>query len=155
MTGTVIVPKKDGSIQFCIDFCKLNAQSKFDAFLMPRINELIERIGQAQYITSLDLCKGYRQVHLDPTSKPHTAFKVLLWLYQSTILPFGLHGAPATFQMLIDRVFQGCEVWTAAYLDNVIIYSNTWVDNLEHLRQTLERIQAAGLSLNVVKCEWE
>ncbi len=64
------------------------------------IDDLLERIGQARYITTLDLCKGYWQVPLDPDSKPYTAFRTPLGLFQFMVLPFGLHGAPATFQRL-------------------------------------------------------
>lgn len=150
----VIVPKKDGTLRVCIDFRRLNAQSKFDAYPMPRVDDLLEKIGQAQFITTLDLCKGYWQVPLDPASRPYTAFRTPLGLYQFTVLPFGLHGAPATFQRLMDRVLQGCEEWSAAYLDDVVIHSNSWPEHLQHVRQTLEKIQAAGLTLNVNKCEW-
>lgn len=150
----VIVPKKDGSLRVCIDFRKLNAQSKFDAYPMPRIDDLLENIGRAQFITTLDLCKGYWQVPLNPESRPYTAFRTPLGLYQFTVLPFGLHGAPATFQRLMDRVLQGCEDWSAAYLDDVVIYSNSWPEHLQHLQEILKRIEKAGLTLNVSKCEW-
>ncbi|KAI2645080.1 Transposon Ty3-I Gag-Pol polyprotein [Labeo rohita] len=130
----VIVPKKDGSLCVCVDFRKLNAQSKFDAYPMPRIDDLLEWIGQARYITTLDLCKGYWQVPLDPNSKSLTAFGTPVGLYQFTVLPFGLHGAPATFQRLMDQVLQGCEEWAAAYLDDVVIYSHNWEEHLSHLR---------------------
>lgn len=150
----VIIPKKDGSLRVCIDFRKLNAQSKFDAYPMPRIDDLLEKIGRAQYITTLDLCKGYWQVPLNPQSRPYSAFRTPLGLYQFTVLPFGLHGAPATFQRLMDRVLQGCEDWSAAYLDDVVIYSNSWAEHLHHLQQTLKRIEEAGLTLNISKCEW-
>lgn len=140
----VIVPKKDGSFRVCIDFHKLKAQSKFDAYLMPRVDDLLERIGKAKYITTLDLCKQYWQVPLEPTSRPYTAFRTPLGLFHFTVLPFGLHGAPATFQRLMDRVLQGCEEWSAAYLDDVVIHSNSWEENLQHMRQTLERITVAG-----------
>ncbi len=150
----VIVPKRDGSLRVCIDFRKLNAQSKFDAYPMPRVDDLLEKIGRAQYITTLDLCKGYWQVPLNPESRPYTAFRTPLGLFQFTVLPFGLHGAPATFQRLMDRVLQGCEDWSAAYLDDVVIHSNSWVEHLQHLQQILKRIEEAGLTLNVSKCEW-
>lgn len=75
-------------------------------------------------------------------------------LYQFTVLPFGLHGAPATFQRLMDRVLQGCEEWSLAYLDDIVIHSNSWQEHLQHLKQTLKNIAAAGLTLNVGKCEW-
>ncbi|XP_073668194.1 uncharacterized protein [Paramisgurnus dabryanus] len=150
----VIVPKKDGTLRICIDFRRLNAQSQFDAYPMPRIDDLLERIGKAKYITTLDLCKGYWQVPLDPASRPYTAFRTPLGLHQFTVLPFGLHGAPATFQRLMDQVLQGCEGWSAAYLDDVVIYSNSWGEHLQHLKSTLQKIQNAGLTLNVDKCEW-
>ncbi len=137
----------------CINFRKLNAQSRFDAYPMPRVDELLEKIGQAKLITTLDLCKGYWQVPLSPASRPYTAFRTPLGLYQFTVFPFGLHGAPATFQRLMDRVLQGCEEWSAAYLDDVVIHSNSWAEHLQQVQQTIEKIQAAGLKLNVAKCE--
>ncbi len=105
-------------------------------------------------VTTLDLCKGYWQLPLEPTSRPYTAFRTPIGLYQFTVLPFGLHGAPATFQRLMDKVLQGCEEWSAAYLDDVVIHSNSWQEHLRHLTQTLEKIKKAGLTLNVGKCEW-
>lgn len=144
----VIGPKKDGSLRISVDFRKLNAQSRFDAYPMLRIKDLLERIGQAPYITTLDLCKGYRQVSLHPSSKPLTAFRTPLGLYQFTVLPFGLHGAPATFQRLMDRVLYGCESFASAYIDDVVIFSHTWVDHLQHVKQALEKIQGP-----VLKCD--
>ncbi len=99
-------------------------------------------------------CKGYWQVPLSPASRPYTAFRTPLGLYQFTVFPFGLHGAPDTFQRLMDRVLQGCEEWSAAYLDDVVIHSNSWAEHLQQVQQTIEKIQAAGLKLNVAKCEW-
>lgn len=122
----VIVPKKDNTLRICIDFRKLNAQSRFDAYPMPRIEDLLERIGQAKYITTLDLCKGYWQVLLEEASRPYMAFRTPLGPFHFTVLLFGLHGAPATFQRLMDQVLGVCEEWSAVYLDDVVIYSTTW-----------------------------
>nr|XP_054594838.1 uncharacterized protein LOC129162695 [Nothobranchius furzeri] len=71
----VLVIKKDGSIRFCIDFRRVNAQSDFDAYPLPRLDDLIECVGQAKYISTLDLCKGYWQVPLTDAAKPLTAFR--------------------------------------------------------------------------------
>ncbi|KAK7922269.1 hypothetical protein WMY93_009171 [Mugilogobius chulae] len=150
----VIVFKKDGSLRICIDFRKLNSISEFDAYPMPRIDDLLDRIGSAAYITTLDLCKGYWQVPLEKSSRPYTAFRTPAGLFQFTVMPFGLHGAPATFQRLMDKVLQGCEDFSAAYLDDVVIFSRTWEEHVQHLRSVLEKIQVAGLTLNVAKCEW-
>ena len=150
----VIVLKKDGSLRICIDFRKINAVSEFDAYPMPRIDELLERIGRAQYITTLDLCKGYWQVPLEKSCRPYTAFQTPRGLFQFTVMPFGLHGAPATFQRLMDQVLRGCAHCSAAYLDDVVVYSNTWEDHIQHLTLVLGKIQKAGLTLNPSKCEW-
>ncbi|KAI5616012.1 hypothetical protein C0J50_10699 [Silurus asotus] len=150
----VIVPKKDNTLRICIDFRQLNSQSQFDAYPMPRIDDLLEKIGGAKYVTTLDLCRGYWQVPLEKTSRPYTAFRTPLGLFQFTVLPFGLHGAPATFQRLMDQVLQGGKELLAAYLDDVVVHSKTWADHLNHLEQTLRRIQEAGLTLNVAKCVW-
>ena len=150
----VIVFKKDGSLRICIDFRKLNAISEFDAYPMPRIDDLLERIGAAKYITTLDLCKGYWQVPLEKSSRPYTAFQTPGGLFQFTVMPFGLHGAPATFQRLMDRVLQGCQHCSAAYLDDVVIFSETWEEHVQHLSLVLKKIQEAGLTLNPAKCEW-
>ncbi|KAL0200060.1 hypothetical protein M9458_003247, partial [Cirrhinus mrigala] len=150
----VIVPKKDRSLRVCIDFRKLSAQSQFNTYPKPWVDDLLEKIGRAKYITTLDLCKGHWQVPLEPTSRPYTAFRTPVGLYQFTVLPFGLHGAPATFQRLMGRVLQGCEEWSAAYLDDVVIHSNSWQEHLSHLRQTLKMITEAGLTLNVGKCDY-
>ncbi len=69
-------------------------------------------------------------------------------------MPFGLHGAPATFQRLMDCVLAGCEQYTAAYLDDVVIYSGSWQEHLQNLADILKRIQEAGLTINTTKCSW-
>ncbi|KAK7912922.1 hypothetical protein WMY93_013133 [Mugilogobius chulae] len=150
----VIVFKKNGTLRICIDFRKLNSIAEFDAYPMPRIDDLLERIGAARYITTLDLCKGYWQVPLDKTSRPYTAFRTPAGLFQFTVMPFGLHGAPAMFQRLMDKVLAGCEECSAAYLDDVVVFSPTWEEHLKHLSLVLKKIAQAGLTLNPSKCEW-
>ncbi|XP_071321134.1 uncharacterized protein [Trachinotus anak] len=148
----VLVLKKDGSIRFCIDFRKVNSQSNFDAYPTPRLDDLIERIGQAQYISTLDLCRGYWQVPLAPEARQYTAFRTPQGLFQFTVMPFGLHGAPATFQRLMDQVLAGAEAFAAAYLDDIVVYSMTWEDHLQHLREILQRLHQAGLTAQPKKC---
>ena len=104
----VLVPKPDGSYRFCNDFRRLNEASEFDAYPMPRVDELIERLGPARYLSTLDLTKGYWQVPLTRAAREKTAFSTPGGLYQYTVLPFEVHGAPAT------------------YIDDIIIYSHSW-----------------------------
>ncbi|KAI3377106.1 hypothetical protein L3Q82_000303 [Scortum barcoo] len=148
----VLVIKKDGSIRFCIDFRKVNAQSEFDAYPLPRLDDLIERVGQARFITTLDLCKGYWQVPLSDAARPLTAFRTPQGLWQFTKMPFGLHGAPATFQRLMNKVLAGMHTFAAAYLDDIVIYSNSWQEHLSHVAKVLREIKKAGLTINPRKC---
>lgn len=143
----VLVPKKDRTTQFCIDFSYLNSASKFDSYPMPRIEELIEYLGNAKYLSTVDLCKGYWQVPLSPKSKELTAFQTPWALYHFKTMPFGLHGAPPTFQRLIDQVLHGLSGFTSAYLDD-IDFSETWEEHLKHLQEVLGLIQEAGLTIN-------
>ncbi|KAL2081694.1 hypothetical protein ACEWY4_023547 [Coilia grayii] len=148
----VLVPKRDGSIRFCIDFRQVNALSKVDPYPMPRINELVERLGKAKYITTIDLSRGYWQVPLSPRAKEVTAFRTPFGLYHFNVMPVGLQGAPASFQRLMDRVLRGTHQFAAAYLDDVCIWSNSWEEHCRHLRQVLNRIREAGLTINPGKC---
>lgn len=135
-----------------LDFRKVNAQSLFDAYPMPRLEDLIEKVGKAQYISTLDLCKGYWQVPLTEAAKPLTAFRTPQGLWQFTKMPFGLQGAPATFQRLMDKVLAGTTSFAAAYLDDIVIYSHSWSEHLVHLQEILQRIKKAGLTINPKKC---
>lgn len=105
----VLVPKKDGSLRLCLNFRKLTTVCKFDPYPMPRIDEQVERIGRARYISTLDLCKGYWQVPLEKKSRENTAFRTPIGLLQFTTMAFGLYGATATFQWLMDHTVQDCE----------------------------------------------
>lgn len=116
------------------------------------MDDLIERVGQARFITTLDLCKGYWQVPLSDAAKPLTAFRTPQGLFQFTRMPFGLHGAPATFQRLMNQVLAGMESFAAAYLDDIVIYSNSWQEHLSHLATVLGKVKEAGLTINPQKC---
>ncbi|XP_040019919.2 uncharacterized protein LOC144383704 isoform X3 [Gasterosteus aculeatus] len=148
----VLVPKPDGSIRFCNDFRKLNEVSEFDAYPMPRVDDLVDSLGCARFITTLDLTKGYWQVPLTPASKEKTAFATQEGLYQYTRLPFGLHGAPATFQRLMDRVLAPHKRYAAAYLDDVVIHSPDWDSHLPRVQAVIDSIRDAGLTANPKKC---
>ena len=104
-----MVKKKDGTNRICVDYRKLNATSKFDAYPIPRIDEMLDAVGQSEYLTTLDLTKGYWQVPMKEEDKTKTAFSSPLGLLQSTVKPFGLSGAPATFQRMMDQVLRGTE----------------------------------------------
>ncbi len=148
----VLVPKTDGSVRFCMDYRKVNAVSKFDAYPMPRVDELLDRLGTAHFYSTLDLTKGYWQIPLSPLSKEKSAFTTPFGLHQFVTLPFGLFGAPATFQRLMDKILRPHTAYAAAYLDDIIIYSQDWQRHMVHLREVLRALRGAGLTANPKKC---
>ncbi len=93
----VLVPKTDGSVRFCVDYRKVNAVSKFNAYPMPRVDELLDRLGTALIYSTLDLTKRYWQIPLSPLSKEKTAFTMPFGLHQFVTHPFGLSGRPTLF----------------------------------------------------------
>ena len=94
----VLVKKKEGSLRLCVDYRQMNAVTQMDAYPMPRIDDLIDRLGRARYITTLDLTRGYWQVPVAEEDQHKTAFTTPFGLFQFRVMPFGLCGAPATFQ---------------------------------------------------------
>lgn len=139
-----MVPKRDGSIRFCIGYRDLNTVSKFDAYPMPRIKDIIDQLGPARYISTLDLTRGHWQVAVAKDSIEKTAFVTPSGLYEFKKMPFGLHGAPATFQRLVNKVLKGCRGFAVAYLYDITVFSVTWEDHLKHLDQVLRQLVQAG-----------
>ena len=148
----VLIPKPDGTIRFCVDYRKLNDKTVPDAHPLPRIDDLVDKIGSAKYLTKIDLSRGYWQVPLDPESIPVSAFVTPFGHFQWRYMPFGLRNAPATFQRLVWKVLHGLESFTGAYLDDIIIFSKSWQDHLRHIRIVFQRLQTAGLTLKKSKC---
>lgn len=96
-------------------------------------------------ITTLDLFKGYWQVPLTESSKELITFRVPNGLYRARTMLFGLHGAPATFQRLVDAVLRRAEHHAATYIDNIVVFSESWKHHITQLPDVLQRIQAAAL----------
>ncbi|KYO27729.1 hypothetical protein Y1Q_0005283 [Alligator mississippiensis] len=149
----VPVVKPDGSLHICIDYRKLNALTRFDAFPMPHVTHLVEKIGEAQYITTLDLAKGYWQIPMRSTDCAKTAFGTPWGLFKFTRMPFGLNGVAATFQRLMDNLLAPHAAYAVAYIDDIIIFSASWQQHLQDLRPVLGELRAAGLTANPKKCK--
>ena len=151
----VLAPKKDGSIRFCIDYRKLNDVTIKDAYPIPRIDDTLDALHHAQYVSTLDLRSGYWQVELDHISRPITAFVTHKGLFECVVMPFGLTNAPATFQRLMDVVLAGLK-WQCClvYLDDIIVYSPTFEQHLQDLRNVFIALEAARLTLKPPKCNF-
>lgn len=147
-----LVPKPDGSVRFCCDYRQLNNITVADAFPLPRVETLIDSLGSAKFLTKLDLSRGYWQVPLDKNASQLSSFITPFGLFSWKYMPFGLRNSPASFQRLVNKLLSGCEGFAAAYLDDIIIYSDTWEAHIKHISEILSRIANAGLTLKRSKC---
>ena len=119
---TVIIRKKCDTIRLCVDYRRLTAVTHMDAYPMPRMEEILDQVGQPKHITTLDLAKGYWQVPVAEKDRHKTAFITPGGLCQFKMMPFGLCGAPAMFQQMMDQVIRGLHKFANAYLDDLIIF---------------------------------
>ncbi|KAK7877062.1 hypothetical protein WMY93_032231 [Mugilogobius chulae] len=149
----LVESKPDGSPRFITDYRKVNAVTVIDSYPMPRMEDCIDNLGSAKYVTKLDLLKGYWQVPLTERASEISAFVTPDYFLQYTVMAFGMCKAPATFQRLVNIVLQGLANCNA-YLDDLIVYSTTWEEHLHTLRQVFLRLAEASLTLNLAKCEF-
>lgn len=152
----VLVRKPTGNYRFCIDFRMVNQVTLRDSYPLPFVSATLDKLRDAKFLTTLDIKSAYFQIPLAEASRPITAFVVPnRGLYQFRRMPMGLHNACATWQRFIDRVIGvDLEQHCFAYLDDIIVCTPTYDKHLDVLREVLNRITAAGLTLNRDKCNF-
>ena len=149
----ILVPKKDGSLRFCIDYRKLNSVTRKDAYPLPRVDDTLEALSGSKWFSTLDLLCGYWQVEVEEKDRHKTAFCTREGLFELKVMPFGLCNAPAVFQRLMDLVLSGIQ-WERClvYIDDIVIMGKTFERHLQNLKLVLERLRRAGLKLKPSKC---
>ena len=149
----ILVPKHDGGFRFCTDFRKVNDKTKSDSFPIPRIADCIDQIGNAKFVSTFDMLKGYWQVPLTQRAREVSAFVTPSGLYQYKVMPFGMKNAPATFQRMVNKLVRdidGCE----GYIDDVVIYSDNWSDHIHQIKRFFQIMREAKLTINLMKSEF-
>jgi len=149
----LLVKKTDGTFRFCTDFRRVNAVTKPDSYPLPRMEDCVDHVGNAAFVTKIDLLKGYWQVPLSDRAKEISAFVTPDHFLHYKVMAFGLRNAPATFQRLVNRVIKGMHN-VEAYLDDLVIYSASWSEHVEQLEELFSRLSRANLTVNLVKCEF-
>ena len=153
--GVLFAPKKDGDLRVCIDYRPLNAVTKKNRYPLPRIDELQDRLLGAKHFTSLDVRDAYYRVRMKEGHEEYTAFKTRFGLYEYTVMPFGLTNAPGTFQELInDTIRDYLDDFATAYLDDILIFSKTYEEHVQHVKKVLKALQEKDLPVKLSKCEF-
>ena len=152
----MLVRKKDGSLRFCIDFFRLNAQTKKDAYPLPCMQETMESMVGTRHFSCMDLKSGFWQVQMDEESRQYTTFTVgSMGVYEFLHMPYLVCNAPATFQHLMQNCLGELNLMYALiYLDDVIVYSKTEEEHLVRLCAMLERFMEHSLKLKPSKCNF-
>ena len=153
--GMLFVPKKDGSLRPCIDYRKLNELTKKNRYPLPRIDILQDRLLGAVWFTAIDIRDAYYRVRMKAGEEWKTAFRTRYGLYEYLVMPFGLTNAPATFQELINNTLREyLDNFVVAYLDDVLIFSRTYEEHVQHVKKVLKKLQEAELPIKLSKCEF-
>ena len=145
-----------GGLRICLDFRLLNAKCRKDAYPIPRIDEALDALGGAKHFSKLDLAQGFLQCEVEEKDKHKTAFRVGSGgLYEFNRMPYGLTGAPATFQRLMELCL-GDMMYDSVlcFMDDVLIYSKTFEEHVQKLDEVLTKLRQAGLKVKLKKCEF-
>ena len=142
----IVVPKGDGGKCLVIDYRALNKVTRKFVWPMPKVEDIFSQLNGAKYFSTLDLRAGYHHIGLTTDSIPKTAFTSPFGRYEYVKVPFGLTQAPAYFQELMTGVLKD--------LDDIIIYSSTPEEHLEHIRMVFEKLCDAKLSMKLSKCHF-
>lgn len=153
----LFVRKPGGGLRFCVDYRALNALTKKDRYPLPLIHETLNQIGRARWFTKLDVSAAFHKIRIAEGEEWKTAFRTRYGLYEWLVTPFGLANAPSSFQKYINwSLREYLDDFCSAYLDDVLIYSEGNIeDHRKHVKKVLQKLQEAGLHLDIGKCEFE
>ena len=166
----IVVPKKSAPDEpprrrLCVNYRKVNVLQPevqqtdkgtgcLSLYPLPKIDEMFSKLGGARIFSTIDLRSGYYHIGLMRESRAKSAFVVPMGKWQFKSTPFGLSQAPAYFQLLIDKVLMGCSSFAMGYLDDIIIFSKTEEEHLNHLEEIFVRLRKFGLKIKREKCSF-
>jgi hypothetical protein len=147
-----LVAKPDGGVRLTVDYKQLNIYTKKEAYALPSIDEIFQRLSKAVYFTALDITSAYNQVSIHPDSRECTAFICNKGLYENTVLTQVITNATQTFQKLMDKIFDVIlHKIVETYLDDIVIFAQTLREHVEHVREVVNRLLKYIIKINLAK----
>nr|GEY26572.1 putative reverse transcriptase domain-containing protein [Tanacetum cinerariifolium] len=151
----LFVKKKDGTFRICIDFRELNELTVKNRYPLSKIDDLFDQLQGSQFFSKIDLRSGYHQLRVHENDIPKTAFRTRYGHFKFTVMPFGLTNAPVVFMDLINRVcWPYLDKFVIVFIGDILIYSKTREEHVEHLRLVLELLNKEKLYAKFSKCEF-
>ncbi|MBW0489720.1 hypothetical protein O181_029435 [Austropuccinia psidii MF-1] len=157
ITIPVLITWHDGKSRFCGDFRALNNYTKADRYPLPRIPHAIDKLAKAKYVNKMDCMRGFHNNVVKPNSMKLLRIICQMGIYEYTRMPFGIKNAPAHFQRMIDTIFQEeiLEGWMVVYIDDIIIYSETWEDHVQYIENVLSKCIPINLKISLKKFSFD
>ena len=145
----IFVKKPSGGLRFCVDYRRLNDISRKDSYPIPRIDETLRTIAAAKYISKVDVISAFHRICVKDGDEWKTAFNTCFGLYEWLVTPFGLTGAPATFQRYINWILcDELDIYCSTYIDDVVIYNDTQKEHRSIVLRIIRKLADAGLQLD-------
>ncbi|MBW0485202.1 hypothetical protein O181_024917 [Austropuccinia psidii MF-1] len=156
ITTPVLITWNDGKSRLCGDFRALNSYTNADRYPIPRIPHALDKLAKAKYITKMDFVRGFHQNGVKPNSMKLLRIICHMGIYEYTRMPFGIENSPAHFQRMMDTIFQDeiLEGWIVVYIDDIIIYSETWEDHVQYIERVLSKCTPINLKISLKKCNF-
>ena len=150
----LLVKKPDGSYRFCIDYRALNLVTVKNAYPLPRVDDLLNKLRRAKFFSKLDAADGFWQVRMKAEDIPKTAFRCPLGLFEWTVMPMGATGSPGTFMRLVQSLLQKHDAFCIVYLDDILVFSETEGEHLQHVEEVLKTLRENKLFAKARKCQF-
>ena len=153
LANVVLVKKANGKWQLCIDFTDINRACPKDSFPLPRIDLIIDATAGHELLSFMDAFSGYNQISMDPDDQEKTSFVTAQGTYCYRVMPFGLKNAGATYQRLVNRMFQK-QIGTTmeVYIDDMLVKSTKAELHIAHLSEAFQILRNYNMKLNPAKC---
>ena len=151
----LLVKKPGGGLRFCVDYRDLNNITEKSRYPIPLLSETLAKLAKAKWFTKLDIIHAFNRIRIKEGHEWLTAFNTRYGQFEYLVMPFGLCNAPSTFQSYINSSLREyLDYFVTAYLDDILIFSDTESEHIEQVLKVLRRLKERGLQLDIDKCEF-